>query len=62
MYGQGHVYNDYYTCTGNNYCVNVGSYGAALVENNYFKNVQDPHGFKYDVYCWMTARGNEYDN
>jgi len=62
MYGLGHVFNDYYTCTGNDYCVGVGSYGAALVENNYFKNVQSPQFFMYDVYCWMTARGNQYDN
>jgi pectate lyase len=62
MYGQGHVFNDYYTSGGNDYCVGVGSYGAALLENNYFKNVKDPHCFMYDVYCWMTAKGNEYDN
>jgi pectate lyase len=62
MYGQAHVFNDYYTCTGNLYCIGVGSYGAALVENNYFKNVTDPHVFMYDVYCHITARGNVYDN
>ncbi len=30
MYGQAHVFNNYYTATGNSYCVGVGSYGAAL--------------------------------
>jgi pectate lyase len=62
MYGQAHVYNNYYTATGNNECVAVGSYGAALVENNYFKNVKNPHVFKYDVYCDIVAKGNVYDN
>ena len=62
MYGQVHVFNDYYTCSGNSYCIGVGSYGSALIENNYFKNVNDPHQFMYEVYCWITARDNVYDN
>ncbi|MFN8438852.1 MAG: Ig-like domain-containing protein [Cytophagales bacterium] len=62
MYGQAHVYNDYYTASGNGYCFGVGSYGAALLENNYFKNVANPHQLMYDIYCWMTVRGNVYDN
>lgn len=62
MYGQVHVFNDYYTCSGNSYCIGVGSYGSALIENNYFKEVNNPHQFMYDVYCWITARGNVYDN
>ncbi len=62
MYGQGHVFNNYYSARGNLYCIGVGSYGAALVENNYFKDVKNPHQFMYDVYCDITARGNIYDN
>ena len=62
MYGQGHVFNDYYTCTSNSYCIGIGSYGAALIENNYFKGVANPHQLMYDIYCWVTARGNVYDN
>lgn len=62
MYGQVHVFNDYYTCSGNSYCIGVGSYGSALIENNYFKNVNNPHEFMYDVYCWITTRDNFYDN
>ena len=61
MYGQAHLFNNYYTSTGNSYCIGVGSYGAALIENNYFKNVKSPHTFMYDVYCHITARGNIYD-
>jgi pectate lyase len=62
MYGMGHSFNNYFTAQGNSYCIGVGSYGAALIENNYFKNVNDPHIFMYDVFCHITARGNVYDN
>ncbi|WP_308992361.1 Ig-like domain-containing protein [Mariniflexile litorale] len=62
MYGQLHAYNNYYTAAGNGYCIGVGSYGAALIQNNYFKNVNNPHQFMYDVYCHINANGNTYDN
>lgn len=62
VYGQAHVFNDYYTSSGNSYCVGVGSYGSALVENNYFKNVNDPISFMYDVHCEIVSRGNVFDN
>jgi len=32
------------------------------VENNYFKDVNDPHVFMYDVYMYAEASGNIYDN
>jgi hypothetical protein len=56
------VFNGYYTSSGNGYCIGVGSYGSALIEKNYFEDVNDPHGFMYDIYCWIVARGNYYDN
>ncbi len=65
MYGMGHIYNNYYSCKGNDYCIGVGCYGTVLVENNYFKDVKNPHQFSYadQTYpCAITARGNEYDN
>ncbi|WP_437836647.1 pectate lyase family protein [Sorangium sp. So ce1153] len=62
MYGKGHVFNNYFNSEGNSYCVGAGSYGAVLVEGNYFKDVNDPHTFMYDVYCHITARDNVYDN
>ena len=42
MYGQVHVYNNYYTSKNNNYCVGVVSYASAIIENNYFKKVKNP--------------------
>ena len=43
-------------------CIGVGSYGAVLVENNYFKDVNGPHVFMYALPMSITARGNVYDN
>ena len=65
MYGRAHIYNNYYTCEGNTYCIGVDSYASALIENNYFKNVNSPHKFMYPTNALpasITARGNEYDN
>ncbi len=62
VYGTGHQYNNYFNSPGNSYCIGVGSYGVALIENNYFKDVNNPHQFSYDVYTHITARGNIYDN
>jgi pectate lyase len=62
MYGQGHEFNNYFTATGNYYCIGVGSYGSILVENNYFKDVNNPHMFMYNAYMYSAAKGNIYDN
>ena len=41
-YGQEHIFNNYYTCTGNYYCIG-GSWGfKGLVEKNYFDHVNNP--------------------
>ena len=41
-FGRAHVYNNYYSAVGNNYCVRTRLYAECLVENNYFENVQNP--------------------
>jgi pectate lyase len=61
MYGEVHVYNNYYTSKGNGYCVGIGSYGSVLVENNYFKGTNNSIEFMYDLYAWITQRGNTFD-
>lgn len=63
LYGKGHVYNNYYTCKGNTYCIGVADYASVLIENNYFKEVSNPHQFMYDdsLPAYITARGNIYD-
>lgn len=64
MYGRAHVYNNYYTCQDNTYCIGADSYASVLIENNYFKNVNNPHEFSYTpgLPASIVARGNEYDN
>lgn len=62
MYGEGHQFNNYYNAPGNAYCIGVGSYGSILVENNYFKDVNDPILHMYDVYMYSAASGNVFDN
>jgi pectate lyase len=41
-YGKVHVYNNYYSCTGNNYCVRAATESQVLIENNYFNAVNNP--------------------
>lgn len=62
MYGNAHIYNNYYNAPGNLYCIGVGSYASALIEGNYFKDVNSPHLFMYNIYANMVVRENHYDN
>jgi pectate lyase len=41
-FGKAHIYNTYFDCAGNNYCIRTRLYAQCLVENNYFKDVQNP--------------------
>ena len=40
--GHVHVFNNYYDCIYNNYCIRTRLHAEVLVENNYFLNVQNP--------------------
>lgn len=62
LFGKGHVYNSYYSSAGNAYSIGTGSEASVLIENNYFKNVHDPHRFQDGNPTYITARGNVYDN
>jgi len=66
-YGRGHIYNNYYNCPGNIYCIWSRIQAECLVENNYFKDVQDPYVNNRDgapVSEWgrIAASGNILDN
>ncbi|MCE5186939.1 MAG: carbohydrate-binding protein [Planctomycetaceae bacterium] len=41
-FGKAHIYNTYFDCPGNRYCIRTRLYAQCLVENNYFKDVQNP--------------------
>lgn len=64
MYGRSHIYNNYYSCEDNSYCIGADCYASILVENNYFENVNNPHKFSYDTGfpAGIVARGNRYVN
>jgi pectate lyase len=62
LFGKGHIYNNYYTSSGNNYCIRVGAGANVLIENNYFDSVNNPHEFGDVQVGTITARGNEYVN
>ena len=42
-YGRVHIYNNYYDCTGNLYCIRSRIQAECLIENNYFDSVNDPY-------------------
>lgn len=65
-FGKAHIYNTYFDCAGNNYCTRTRLYAQCLVENNYYKNVQNP----WERYVTsaggdpglLYATGNIFDN
>lgn len=63
-YGRAHVFNNYYNCPGNNYCVRTRLYAESRIENNWFENVQNP----WEVYITtgtpgkVFATGNRFVN
>jgi pectate lyase len=42
-FGKVHIYNNYYSCSGNNYCIRARLHSQCLIENNYFEDVDDPY-------------------
>src|SRR5207248_594827 len=41
-WGRVHVFNTFYDCQGNDYCIRTRLYAQVLAENNYFNQVNDP--------------------
>jgi pectate lyase len=61
VYGQAHIYNNYYTASGDLYCIGVGSYASALIESNYFKKVTNPIQFIYNIYTYILQKNNVFE-
>ncbi len=65
-FGKVHVYNNYYGCSGNSYCIGVGVESQLRVENNYFDNVNgawsscNTSGYTPGIIGWNT--GNVFVN
>ncbi len=65
-YGRGHIYNNYYHCPGNIYCIWSRIQAEALIENNYFKEVNEPYvnnrdGAPVEEWGKIAASGNILD-
>lgn len=66
-YGRAHIYNNYYNCPGDIYCVWSRIQAECLIENNYFKDVYDPYvnnrdGAPVEEWGKIGASGNILDN
>lgn len=66
-YGRVHVYNNYYNCPGDIYCIWSRIQAECLIENNYFQDVYDPYvnnrdGAPVDEWGMIGASGNILDN
>jgi pectate lyase len=65
-FGRVHVYNNYYSCTGNTYCIGVGVESQLRVESNYFDDINEPwrswntSGYTAGKIGWNT--GNVFVN
>ena len=64
-YGRAHIYNNYYNCPGNLYCIWSRLHAECLVENNYFKDVNNPYyniDYADEIKGKIAASGNVLDN
>jgi pectate lyase len=62
-FGQVHVFNNYFSSAGNNYCVRAGANAHLLIEGNYFDGVNSPHQFNStadEATASITERNNTY--
>jgi pectate lyase len=55
-----HLYNNYFSCTGNSYCSNVRTGGAMRAENNYYNAVKSPLYSDDNGLIWSS--GNTFYN
>jgi len=65
-YGRVHIYNNYYNCPGNLYCIRSRIQAECLIENNYFDSVNDPYYIYIhdpgEIKGKIRASGNVFDN
>lgn len=67
-FGRVHLYNNYYDCEGNLYCIWGRIRSECLIENNVFRNVKDPLSIHVEENeaagdkGKINARGNVFEN
>jgi pectate lyase len=62
-FGKVHVFNNYFSSSGNNHCVRAAYQSNVLIENNYFDGVNNPHEINSDNNTAVVSAppGNTYD-
>jgi len=64
-FGHNHIFNNLYTCAGDNYCVRAGIQAHILLQNNAFNGVKSPHEFNSTTdqgTANISSSGNAYTN
>jgi pectate lyase len=64
-FGEIHVFNNYYSSAGNNYCLRAGLEAHILSESNYFDGVNSPHVYNNssdEQTAYITRRDNIFNN
>jgi pectate lyase len=64
-FGHNHLFNNLYTCAGDNYCVRAGIQAHILLQNNAFTGVDTPQEFNStadQATANITSSGNLYTN
>lgn len=56
-----HMYNNYFSCTGNYYCSNARNDAQILSENNFYTQVNSPIGISTGTTGLIKTAGNIYD-
>ncbi len=59
-YGQVHLVNNYFSSTGNNYCIYAGYKADLLIEGNYFEGVKNPIRLETGNFTGVTAINNTF--
>jgi len=64
-FGHNHLFNNYWSSAGDNYCIRAGISAHILVQNNVFQGVKNPQAFNStsdQATAYITASGNQYNS
>ena len=59
-FGQVHIVNNYFSCTGNNHCTRAGKEANLLIESNYYDGVKTPVDLYENNFTAVTMRNNTF--
>lgn len=59
-FGQVHIVNNYFSCTGNNHCTRAAKEADLLIEGNYYDGVKTPIDLYENNFTGVTMRNNTF--